>query len=144
MNSGILKKIKIFLKKGQPGEMVQKADCVIDLGLAGDRFAKGGEKQLTAISSQCEEWLKNQSLKGLCFERYKANLTIENLDFSQLNSGKTLVLGDAVLEVSSEKKECFAECERVQKCMECMLRTDAKYLKVSKSGTISVNDTVTI
>jgi len=142
MEKGILKKIKIFLQKGQPPQIAEKADCIVDLGLQGDRFAKGGEKQLTIIDKTCEEWVKNQSLKGLCFEKFKANLTLENIDISALKRGQTLHFGEVCLVVSDAEKECFNECIRVQKCMECMLRTNAKYLKVSKGGTIRVNDTV--
>lgn len=144
MEKGILKKIKIFSQKGQPPLIVSEAKCIVDLGLQGDRFAKGGEKQLTAISINCEEWLKNQSLKGLCFDKFKANLTVENIDIAALKSGQTLDFGGVCLAVSNERKECFKECERVQKCMDCMLRTDAKYLKVVKGGTISVNDTISL
>ncbi|MBE6894406.1 MAG: hypothetical protein E7483_02195 [Ruminococcaceae bacterium] len=144
MEKGILKKIKIFSQKGQPPQIVQKADCIVDLGLQGDRFAKGGEKQITVIDAVCEEWMKNQSLKGLCFEKFKANLTLENIDVSTLKSGQTLDFGKVCLVVSDAEKECFEQCERVQKCMECMLRTNAKYFKVSKGGTICVNDVISL
>ena len=144
MAEGVLKKIKIFLQKGQPPEIASNALCVVDLGLQGDRFAKGGAKQVTVIDQQCEQWLEKQQIKGLCFDKFKANLTIGDIDLSKVNSGEKLFIGDAVLTVSQEKKECFAECARVQNCMECMLRTNAKYLVVSSGGTININDNVTL
>ena len=142
MESGKIKKIKIFHKKGEPGKIVPEAECLVDSGLVGDRFAKGGEKQLTAIDEICESWLLLQETEGLCFKRFKANITVENMDLSVFKTGQKLIFEDAELEFSQENKECFAECARVQNKMECMLRNHAKYLKVSKSGKIRENDKI--
>ena len=142
MQKGKIEKIKIFHKKGEPGENVLFADCLVDSGLVGDRFAKGGEKQLTAIDGICEKWLEAQETDGLCFRRFKANITVENMDLSQLKNGQKLLCGSSVLEISGENKECFAECVRVQNKMECFLRRHAKYLKVAQSGRINVNDEI--
>lgn len=142
MQKGKVEKIKIFHTKGQPGEIVQKAVCTADCGLEGDRFAKGGEKQLTMIDSLCESWMGTQETAGLCFKRFKANITAENMDLSAFKSGQRLNIGTAKLEFSAEKKECFAECVRVQNKMDCMLRRHAKYLKAAESGIISVGDEI--
>ena len=142
MQKGKIEKIKIFHTKGQPGEIVQKAQCTADCGLEGDRFAKGGDKQLTMIDDVCEGWLSAQETEGLCFKRYKANITTENCDLSTFKVGQKLKIGTAVLEISPQNKECFAECVRVQNKMECLLRTHAKYLKVAQSGIISVDDKI--
>ena len=143
MKNGKIKKIKIFHKKGEPGKIVSEAECLVDLGLVGDRFAKGGEKQLTAIDETCESWLCAQETEGLCFKRFKANITVKNMDLSTFKSGQKLIFEDAELEFSNEKKECFAECVRVQNKMDCMLRNHAKYLRVLKSGKIRENDKIT-
>ena len=143
MQKGKVEKIKIFHTKGQPGENVQKAVCTADCGLEGDRFAKGGEKQLTMIDDICENWLCAQETAGLCFKRFKANITVENFDLSTLKAGEKLLCGDAVLEISKENKECFEECTRIQNKMDCMLKKHAKYLKVAKSGKICTDDEIT-
>ena len=88
MQKGKIKNIKIFAEKGKPGENVQMVQCTADCGLEGDRFAKGGEKQLTMIDDICESWLCSQQLQGLCFKRYKANITVENFDLSPLKQAK--------------------------------------------------------
>ena len=143
MQKGKIKKIKIFTEKGKPGENVLSAECVVDLGLLGDRFAKGGEKQLTMIDEVCENWLCAQEVQGLCFKRFKANVTVADMDISAYKSGEKLLCADAELEISAENKECFAECARVQNKMDCMLRNHAKYLKVAKNGKININDEIT-
>ena len=142
MQKGKVEKIKIFHAKGQPGENVQKADCTADCGLLGDRFAKGGEKQLTMVDDICESWLGTQETAGLCFKRFKANVTVENMDLSAFKTGQKLKIGTAKLEFSTENKECFDECVRVQNKMDCILRNHAKYLKVINSGTMSVEDKI--
>ena len=142
MEKGKIKKIKIFVEKNLPPEIVQKAECLVDCGLQGDRFAKGGEKQLTAIDAQTICWMEDTAEKGLCFARYKANLELENMDLSLLKSGDKLACGNAKLQVSDVGKECFAECVLVQGKKDCMLRKHAKYLKVLQSGTIQLNDEI--
>lgn len=143
MQNGVLKTIKIFYEKNCPPEIVKNAVCLVDCGLQGDRFAKGGEKQLTVIDTQCENWLREQEEKGLCFDRFKANLTVENIDLSQLKSGDVLDFDGVLLQISNEGKECFPECTRVQNGCECLLRSHAKYLKVIKGGTIKAADRIT-
>lgn len=144
MEQGRIKKIKIFVEKNLPHQIVQKAECVVDCGLKGDRFAKGGEKQLTAIDAQTLEWMEKQSEKGLCFARYKANIELENIDLSLVKSGDKLSCGTAVLQVSDVCKECFGECTLVQGKKQCMLRRHAVYLKVCQGGTIELNDEIII
>ena len=143
MQKGKVEKLKIFTEKGKPGEIVQSVQCAADCGLVGDRFAKGGEKQLTAIDEICERWLLQQETEGLCFKRFKANITVEDFDLSTLKTGEKLLCGDAVLEISKENKECFEECTRVQNKMDCMLKKHAKYLKVAKNGKICTDDEIT-
>lgn len=142
MEKGKIKKIKIFVEKNFPPQIVQKAECMIDCGLKGDRFAKGGEKQLTAIDTQSLEWMESQPQKGLCFNRYKANLEVENMDLSTLKSGDKLICGTSQLQIADIGKECFEECVLVQGKKPCMLRAHAKYLKVAQSGAIQQNDEI--
>ena len=118
---------------------MQSVQCIVDCGLVGDRFAKGGEKQLTAIDTQTISWMESTTEKGLCFVRYKANLELENMDLSQLKSGEKLACGNVKLQISATNKECFAECVLVQGKKDCMLRKHAKYLKVLQGGTIQLN-----
>ncbi len=136
MKNGTLKKIKIFSQKGQPPSEADFAHCAVDLGLLGDRFAKGGTKQLTVVDTVCTEWMKDRKTKGLCFEKFKANLTVEGIDISALKSGDILTLGEVELAVSDSGKECFSQCERVCEKKDCMLRTHAKYLVVKNGGEI--------
>ena len=142
MENGKIKKIKIFFEKGKPPRIVQNAQCIADCGLQGDRFAKGGPKQLTAIDTDTLQWMEQQTEKGLCFARYKANLEVD-FDLSQLKTGQKLACGSAVLQLSTAQKECFAECARVQGKLPCRLRTNAKYLVVKQGGTVSVDDKIT-
>ncbi|MBR5251902.1 MAG: hypothetical protein IKV52_03660 [Oscillospiraceae bacterium] len=141
METGKIKKIKIFFEKGKLPQIVENALCVADCGLQGDRFAKGGEKQLTAIDTDTLQWMEQQTEKGLCFARYKANFEVE-YDLSQLEKGQKLACGTALLQLSDAQKECFEECARVQGKMPCRLRTNAKYLKVVTGGTVAVNDEI--
>lgn len=142
--SGKISKIEIFLQKNQGENFVKNALCVVDCGLQGDRYAKGGEKQLTIIDQDTVQWLKNQSEDGLCFKKFKANITVENLDVSLLKSDDVLTSGDAEFTVSTAAKECYKECSLIQKSIYCPLRKHAKYLRVSQGGTIKTGDEISV
>ena len=142
MNIGNIKKIILFTEKNSPPINVQNVQCLVDCGLQGDRFAKGGEKQVTLVSSECLEWILKQEKKGLCFERYNANIIAEGFDTSKLGKEDLIYCNDAVRKVSPCSKECFDECYLRQNNLYCKLSASAKYLKVVKSGEINLNDKI--
>lgn len=142
MEEGKINRINIFKDKGEPPISLKSVNCSLDFGLENDRFAKGGEKQLTLIDKSTTDWIEKIQIKGLCFEKFKANLTTENLDTSLLNSGDILFCGSAILEVSTEKKECFEECILRQKNIECKIAKGGIYLKVKGSGCIKIGDRI--
>lgn len=134
--------IKIFIEKGKPPVLVENANLLVDCGLQGDRFANGGDRQLTLIDSSVINYMNNATVKGLCFTKYNENIATENLDTTQLKSGDILRCGDAQLEVSAAEKECFEECIFRQKNLECKLKNGSIFLKVKKSGNIKLNDKI--
>ncbi len=139
MMTGKITKLMRFPAKGQPGEEVGKAMCLAHLGMEGDRFAKGGETQMTAVDAAAAEWVRTHPDSGLCYKKFKANIEIEGLDFSCLQPGETVTCGEAVLEISGQGKECFPQCELLQQKKLCPLKQGVIYLKVLQSGEITTN-----
>lgn len=139
MMTGKITKLMRFPAKGQPGQEVGKAMCLAHLGMEGDRFAKGGETQMTAVDAAAAEWVRAHPDSGLCYKKFKANIEIEGLDFSCLTPGKKVTCGEAVLEISGEGKGCFPQCGLLQQKKLCPLKQGVIYLKVLQSGEITTN-----
>ncbi len=139
MMTGKITKIMRFPAKGQPGEEVGKAMCLARLGIEGDRFAKGGETQITAVDAAAAEWVRAHPDSGLCYKKFKANIEIDGLDFTLVKPGERVSCGDAILEISGEGKECFPECRLLRQKKLCPLKQGVIYMKVLQSGGITTN-----
>lgn len=144
MASGIIKQIFLFPEKGQPGIESSCATCIKNIGIQGDRFAKGGPKQVTAVDSKAWNWVHTHPNTGLCFKKFKANIVIDGLDFSSLQAGDILSCHGVSFEVSPEEKECFPDCILASKEIFCSLKSGVIYLKILDSGEIQTNSSIVV
>lgn len=142
LNKGIISEILLSHAKGQPVESVPRVNALTDMGLEGDRFCDGSDRQISLMAEDLQKWMKAQEIQGVCFRRYKGNLMVNGEDPSAWKKGTLLKVGNANLKVTISHKECFPECERLSKGMECRLRNGCCYARVIKGGTISVGDEI--
>ena len=63
-----------FTEKGRPGEEIPEAVFIENKGMEGDRFADGGERQVTLLPAETAAWMAEQETPVLCFRRYKSNV----------------------------------------------------------------------
>ncbi|MEG0020692.1 MAG: hypothetical protein RR728_09100 [Oscillospiraceae bacterium] len=141
-NKGKITAIKIFIEKGKPPVDVKMADCTLDCGLQQDRYAKGGERQLTLVDGAVLAQIKSSEAKGLCTQRFNANIETENFDVNAVCPKDILLCGDVEFEVSQAKKECFDQCDFRKNNTRCPLPESVLFLKVKKSGKIKINDKI--
>ena len=74
--SGRISGLWRFTEKGRPGEEIPEAVFIENKGMEGDRFADGGERQVTLLPAETVAWMAEQETPGLCFRRYKANVQL--------------------------------------------------------------------
>jgi MOSC domain-containing protein YiiM len=141
-NDGRLAAIIRYPAKGVPGVPVAEALLQEGIGLEGDRHAGGGDRQLSLFSVEQREWIKGQEEAGLCFSRFKENVTTQGLALDTLRQGTRLVLGAAVLEITGETKHCHTECPLYREKKPCPLAGQSLFAKVTQSGVIRVGDAV--
>ena len=149
--NGIIETIKIYSAKGTPGKEVSEARLNENLGLEGDFHAKGGDRQVSLLCAETRDLLINQKERGLCFSRFKENITIRGLDHYIPRSGVRLEAGEgvsaensAVLEITGETKICHEECSLYEAGKRCPLSGMSLFAKVIKSGIIRVGDSVDV
>ena len=116
-------------------------ECIVDVGIAGDDNARGGDRQVTIIDEAVNQWIASQPEKGLCSSRFKANITIEVRDTDLLQQGTLLNIGEAILEISSVNKKCYGEwCKLYGRESTCPIPSGCYFAKVVKSGRVKVGD----
>lgn len=144
VQEGVVAALYVFRDKGKPGIPVNICQFLKDLGMEGDRHAKGGERQVTLLSGEVRDWMTAQAVPGLCFKRYKANIETRGICLENLEPGTRILIGTAAFEVSECLKECFPECGLFQTASQCRLSSGGLYLKVTESGEAAKNDKIVI
>ena len=140
--NGTIVRIKIYPVKGEAGREVPEARLIENLGLEGDRHAKGGERQISLLCT--ESVAPNQNEQGLCFSRFKENLSITSLEPAAIKPGARLQAGEAVLQITGETKHCHEECGLYEAGKLCSLAGLNLFAKVAQSGVIRVGDVVAV
>jgi cyclic pyranopterin phosphate synthase len=141
--NGIIETIKVYSTKGTPGKELSEARLNENLGLEGDFHAQGGDRQVSLLCAETRDLLIRQKEKGLCFSRFKENITIRGIDYGLLRSGACLETG-AVLEITGETKSCHGECSLFEAGKRCPLSGMSLFAKVIKGGIMRVGDKVAV
>ena len=123
-------------KKAKPVQEEQ-ITCTEGKGIEGDCHADGGDRQISLMGTKTKEWMKSQEIQGLCFQRYKENILLGELELSDLQPGNIIVFDEVVLEVADFQKRCFPDiCEFAATGKECRFCGAASFAFVKKSGMI--------
>jgi cyclic pyranopterin phosphate synthase len=131
-----------YSTKGAPGEKLEKARLLEGLGMEGDFYAKGGERQISLLSVKSRNWMEAQHEKGLCFGRYKENILFDGISADVFRAGDRLKTGEAVLEISSLNKHCHDECPLFNKGQKCILSGQSLFAKVIQGGYVRTGDRI--
>lgn len=140
-----INKLYIYKDKGKKGTGEKKLKLVENKGIEGDRFARGGERQVSILDKKLLNAVeKNPDRFGACGSRIKANIVTEGCRVAGLRTGDRLVIGDAVIEITDEVRTCPEDCPVMKEGISCQIRYGTLFGKVVSSGEISENDTFEI
>jgi len=146
--NGTIERITVYPVKGEAGKELTEARLTENLGLEGDRHAKGGERQISILFSEYRKQITNEKEAGLCFARFKENIGIRFLEPAAIQPGIRLEIGKAeqqvILEITGVTKHCHEECSLYKAGKLCSLTGMNLFAKVIKSGTVRVGDEVNL
>lgn len=135
-----VKAITRFRSKELGPESLENCQLIEGLGMEGDKYAKGGERQLTLIGSRGKMWM-NEQKGGFCFRKCKENLCIEG-SLKNLRKGDKIQIGQAILEITIDEKDCYPELcslhHQGEQDIICLLREELRYAKVISSGQVAI------
>lgn len=140
-----ISKLMIYKDKGKKGIQVKEMNLVEGKGIEGDRFAKGGEKQISITDKKLLNAIeKNPDKFGLCAGKIKSNIITENCRIAGLRTGDRLLIGDAEIEVTEDLRNCSEDCPMVKEGAPCQIKYGIVFAKVIKDGKISENENIKI
>ena len=146
---GTIGRIRAYPEKGAEGTELGEARLIENLGLEGDYHASnlrfgGGERQISLFLSESREQMAGAKEKGLCFLRFRENITLSGLAAAALKPGVCLAAGEAVLEITGETKRCHEECALYEAGKRCALAGQNLFAKVLKGGVIRAGDRIEV
>ena len=137
---GIIERIRFYPAKGKNGIDLFEGHFIKHIGLEGDYHAKGGERQISLLFLGNRNKIIDSKNQGLCVSRFRENVTIRGLEHAA--HGMQLVIGEVVLEITGETKNCHEGCQLFDDGKSCPLAGLNIFAKVIESGFVRVGDRV--
>ena len=136
--------IAISKKKGTRKTPVEEAYISKDHGLEGDAHAGKWHRQVSFLSSESIETVKDQGL-DVTFGDFAENIASVGVDWKALPLGTRVKLGDAVIvEITQIGKECHNKCAIYYQAGDCIMPREGVFAKVLEEGTIRRGDEIKI
>jgi MOSC domain-containing protein YiiM len=129
---------------GSPMQEVFSAEVSLQDGIAGDFKGKPGARQITILSK--ESWIKACDELGvdLPWTTRRANLLIKGFEFLPTDVGRTIHIGDVILEITGETDPCW-KMDKAHEGLKDVLMPSWRggvCCKVLQPGTIKTGDNV--
>lgn len=108
-------------------------------GLEGDFRCNAEKKQISITDQVVLDWMAAQKEPGLCFQKFSANLVVDELDYDRIHPGSLLGIEDASILVEAVGKHCFGdECVYCREGIDCILIKGILFGCGKKEGCIHV------
>lgn len=144
MESAKVVSINISKRKGTKKESVNKALCLEDYGIDGDAHAGGGIRQVSLLSIESINKMKEKGLK-VKPGSFAENITVEGIDLLKFPLGTKFKIGEkAVMKLSQIGKECQKPCAIYYQAGDCIMPKEGIFAKVKKGGEIKIGDKIKI
>lgn len=131
----IVEAVCISEKKGGPKHPVNKIRLIKNFGVDKDAHAGDWDRQVSLLSSEAIESLKEEGLK-LGPGAFGENIVTRGLDLTKVKKGGQIRIGEAVLEVTQIGKECHTPCAIFEAAGRCIMPDMGIFAKVFKGGFI--------
>jgi MOSC domain-containing protein YiiM len=151
VEAGKLVAIYIVGAAGQRPRCVESANCVVGMGLAGDRYATGhGHWKATdscEVTLVCEnDLLRAEARSGIALRNgeHRRNLVVQGLHLDELSS-RSLCIGEVVLKWHRPRPPCgYLDSITARGMAKALGKGSGVCLRVLRGGCIRVGDTVEV
>ena len=135
--------ISISAKKGMRKSNVDEAILIEDFGIEGDAHAGPGHRQVSLLALESIDTMR---AKGLDVNPgdFAENIATEGLAVASIEIGRTVMIGQARIEITQIGKECHDRCAIFEQAGDCVMPREGVFGRVLKGGTVRVGDRVVI
>ncbi len=131
--------LRIKRAKGFPAEEAETIRLIAGFGIEGDAGAGKPTRQVTLLSAKAGAARESD---GLCSPKFFPNIEIDGMEPQGLRVGDRLHIADATVEIERIGKDCYPECEALQRTGPCVLARESVFARVLESGDAAVGQTV--
>lgn len=142
MSKGTIAAVCLSRKKGTTKTDVRKGLLIVGLGFEGDAHGGDWHRQVSLLSEEQIEAVRNKGLK-VGFGSFAENLTTRGFDLTSARVGDRLRVGDsAILEITQIGKECHTRCAIYHKMGECIMPEQGVFARVARGGPVKTGDSI--
>lgn len=141
---GKIHAISISKRKGIPKSNIKAAKLIYEHGVENDVHAGNWHRQVSLLAVESIDRMRKK-LPNLRAGAFAENITTEGIDLGRLTVGNKIKIGDnAELEITQLGKECHDKCAIYFFAGDCVMPTEGIFARVIKSGSICINDNITV
>jgi len=142
--NGKIHSISISKRKGIPKSNIKSANLIYEHGVENDVHAGNWHRQVSLLAVESIDRMRKK-LPNLRAGAFAENITTEGIDLGKLTVGKKIKIGDnAELEITQLGKICHYKCAIHFLAGDCVMPTEGIFARVIKSGSICINDNITV
>ncbi|CEO21641.1 MOSC domain-containing protein [[Clostridium] sordellii] len=141
---GIVLAINISDKKGVIKNPVEVGIFKENHGLVGDAHAGNWHRQVSLLSDESIDKLRNKGIEDLSVGKFAENITTKGIVLYELPIGTKLKIGDTIQEVTQIGKTCHKGCAIKTQVGDCVMPREGIFTKVIKGGKVIPGDTIEV
>ena len=130
-------------RKGTMKHPVEEIQLKIDHGIVGDAHAGNWHRQVSLLSDESVEKMRNV-FPDIPVGAFAENILTEGIILYELPVGTKLQVGETLLEVTQIGKECHADCAIRQQVGDCVMPREGIFAIVLKEGTVRAGDEISV
>lgn len=136
----MIKVLGLYVKraKGQPPEASDELVLIENMGVRGDVFSVGGDRQVSLMFKKTRDEIDALPKKEACLLKFCCNILLDGGQPSDFSRGTRLKTGETELEISAAGRSCHDVCS----LDECPLIEGAIFARVITGGLIRIGDEV--
>jgi len=131
--------VNLSEKKGVQKKQVPQVELVVDHGIKGDAHAGNWHRQVSFLAGEDVDFMKAKGLE-LKHGAFGENIVTRGIEWSKVQVGGQVVIGDSLLEITQIGKECHDRCAIYYAAGDCIMPTRGVFAKVLKGGRVHAED----
>lgn len=130
-------------QRGTEKQPLDSAWLKVGWGIEGDAHGGNWHRQVSLIGAEAVDAF-NERGAAVKPGSFGENLVVSGINFRALPMGTRLSIGEALLELTQQGKECHSHCQIYHRMGDCIMPREGVFARVLAGGKIAVEDTVLV